>query len=195
MADSKGPWQAKSRCTSDKRNASFLRGGLGGYRISVAPAASQCSICVKCASMESIFRYISTRLAPYIGKPLTLPFQPQDIAEIRGQLLCRAVCAELAGATVPLREILRARNHRPHYPRGTVISPFSFTSLCPNRTNHLRNQSSAGMLPCDCAPRPNRRSASPRDRIPSAQFACPHLRWCRSPSTRSRPRTPPAHNL
>ena len=28
------------------------------------------------------------------------------------KFLCRAVCAELAGETVPLREILRARNRR-----------------------------------------------------------------------------------
>jgi hypothetical protein len=34
--------------------------------------------------------------------------------------LCRAVCAELAGATVPLREILRARNQRRRELRGVL---------------------------------------------------------------------------
>src|ERR1039458_9572341 len=34
--------------------------------------------------------------------------------------LCRAVCAELAGATVPLREILRARNRRRRELRGVL---------------------------------------------------------------------------
>ncbi len=61
-------------------------------------------------------RYISTTLAAYVGERVTLRFDPRDMAEIRvfhnERFLCRAVCAELAGATVPLREILRARNQR-----------------------------------------------------------------------------------
>jgi len=61
-------------------------------------------------------RYISTTLAAYVGETVTLRFDPRDMAELRvfhgGRFLCRAVCAELAGATVPLREILRARNQR-----------------------------------------------------------------------------------
>src|SRR5438309_10445936 len=61
-------------------------------------------------------RYISTTLAAYVGETVTLRFDPRDMAEIRvfheGKFLCRALCAELAGETVPLREILRARNRR-----------------------------------------------------------------------------------
>jgi putative transposase len=61
-------------------------------------------------------RYISTTLAAYIGETVTLRFDPRDMAEIRvfhdERFLCRAVCVELAGVTVPLREILRARNQR-----------------------------------------------------------------------------------
>lgn len=61
-------------------------------------------------------RYISTTLAAYVGETVTLRFDPRDMAEIRvfhqDKFLCRAVCAELAGETVPLREILRARNRR-----------------------------------------------------------------------------------
>jgi putative transposase len=61
-------------------------------------------------------RYISTTLAAYVGETVTLRFDPRDMAEIRvfhgDRFLCQAVCAELAGATVPLREILRARNGR-----------------------------------------------------------------------------------
>src|SRR5690348_17738872 len=45
---------------------------------------------------------------------LTLCFDPRDMAEIRvfhgDRFLCQAGCPELAGATVPLREVLRARN-------------------------------------------------------------------------------------
>lgn len=53
-----------------------------------------------------------------------LRFDPWDMAEIRvfheDKFLCRAVCAELAGETVPLREILRARNQRRRELRGVL---------------------------------------------------------------------------
>ena len=55
---------------------------------------------------------------------MTLRFDPRDMAEIRvfyqDKFLCQAVCAELAGATVPLREILRARNGRRRELRGVL---------------------------------------------------------------------------
>jgi len=69
-------------------------------------------------------RYISTTLAAYIGETVTLRYDPRDLAEIRvfhkDRFLCRAVCAELAGETVPLREILRARNQRRRELRGVL---------------------------------------------------------------------------
>jgi putative transposase len=46
------------------------------------------------------------------------------MAEIRvfheDRFLCRAVCAELAGASVPLRDILRVRNQRRRELRGVL---------------------------------------------------------------------------
>jgi len=56
-------------------------------------------------------------LAAYVGESVTLRYDPRDVAEIRvfheQQFLCRAICPELAGATIPIREIVRARNkHR-----------------------------------------------------------------------------------
>jgi putative transposase len=69
-------------------------------------------------------RYISTTLAAYVGETVTLRFDPRDMAEIRvfhgDRFLCRAVCTELAGATVPLRDILRARNQRRRELRGIL---------------------------------------------------------------------------
>jgi putative transposase len=69
-------------------------------------------------------RYISTTLAAYVGEPVTLRIDPRDMAEVRvfheGKFLCQAVCAELAGDTVPLREILRARNRRRRDLRGVL---------------------------------------------------------------------------
>ena len=52
-----------------------------------------------------------------MGESVTLRYDPRDVAEIRifhkQQFLCRAICPELAGATIPIREIVRARNkHR-----------------------------------------------------------------------------------
>ena len=45
-----------------------------------------------------------------------LRYDPRDVAEIRifheGRFLCRAICPDLAGETIPLREVLRARNRR-----------------------------------------------------------------------------------
>jgi len=62
-------------------------------------------------------RYFDTTLAAYIGESVIIRYDPRDVAEIRvfyqDRFLCRAVCQELAGATVPLRDIIKARNrHR-----------------------------------------------------------------------------------
>jgi len=62
-------------------------------------------------------RYLDTTLAAYIGEAVIVRYDPRDVAEIRvfyhDRFLCRAVCQELAGATVPLRDIIKARNrHR-----------------------------------------------------------------------------------
>jgi putative transposase len=69
-------------------------------------------------------RYISTTLAAYVGETITLRFDPRDMAEIRvfheDKFLCCAICPELAGAIVPLREILRARNRRRRELRGVL---------------------------------------------------------------------------
>lgn len=59
-------------------------------------------------------RYISPTLAAYVGESVTLRFDPRDIGEVRvfhdNGFLCRAVSADLAGETVPLREIIRPQS-------------------------------------------------------------------------------------
>ncbi len=69
-------------------------------------------------------RYVSTTLAAYVGETVTLRIDPRDMGEVRvfhgDKFLCRAVCAELAGVTIPLREILRARNQRRRELRGIL---------------------------------------------------------------------------
>ena len=69
-------------------------------------------------------RYVDTTLAAYIGELVILRYDPRDLAEVRlfheGQFLCRAICPELAGATIPLKEVLRARNQRRRDLRATI---------------------------------------------------------------------------
>lgn len=61
-------------------------------------------------------RYIDPTLAAYVGEDVTIRYDPRDMAEIRvyyqERFLCRAVCQELAGETVSLKDIVRARRQR-----------------------------------------------------------------------------------
>src|SRR3954463_5870747 len=69
-------------------------------------------------------RFIDPLLAAYVGEEVLLRYDPRDITEIRvfheGQFVCRAVCQELAGETVPLREVIRARERRRRELRRTI---------------------------------------------------------------------------
>ncbi len=61
-------------------------------------------------------RYMDITLAAYIGERVTIRYEPRDLVEIRvyhrQRFLCRAVCQELAGETVGLKDIIRARRRR-----------------------------------------------------------------------------------
>ena len=69
-------------------------------------------------------RYIDPTLAAYVGESVMLRYDPRDLAEVRlfhqGKFLCRAIRPELAGATVPLRDIKRARDQRRRDLRDTL---------------------------------------------------------------------------
>ncbi len=69
-------------------------------------------------------RYMDLTLAAYVGEDVTIRYDPRDMAEIRvyhrETFLCRAVCQELAGQTVSLKDIIRARNRRRRQLRGTL---------------------------------------------------------------------------
>ncbi|MYL43879.1 Mu transposase C-terminal domain-containing protein [Virgibacillus salexigens] len=62
------------------------------------------------------FRYESTTLAPYIGEDVTIRYNPRDLAEIRvffhHQFLCRAICSELAGYEIDIKDVVAARSNR-----------------------------------------------------------------------------------
>jgi len=61
-------------------------------------------------------RYLDPVLAAYVGESVIIRYDPRDMAEIRvftGEgFLCRAICPELAGTTISLKDITAARNDR-----------------------------------------------------------------------------------
>jgi putative transposase len=61
-------------------------------------------------------RYVDLTLAAYVGEPVTIRYDPRDLAEIRvyhrDRFLCRAICPELAGTTIGLKDLVRARDAR-----------------------------------------------------------------------------------
>jgi putative transposase len=62
------------------------------------------------------FRYLDPTLAAYVGERVTIRYDPRDVAELRifhhDRFLCRAICPELAGRTVALKDIAAARTAR-----------------------------------------------------------------------------------
>lgn len=70
------------------------------------------------------FRYLDTTLAAYVGEDVIIRYDPRDMAELRvyfhDQFVCRAINPELAGETVALKDIIRARNQRRRELRATL---------------------------------------------------------------------------
>lgn len=61
-------------------------------------------------------KYLDTTLASYIGERVMIRYDPRDITEIRifhnEKFLCRAICQELSGETISLKDIISARQKR-----------------------------------------------------------------------------------
>ncbi len=70
-------------------------------------------------------RYLDPTLAAYVGEEVLIRYDPRDLGEIRvfhqEQFLCRAVCPDLAGETVSLREITAARDRRRRSLRAQLV--------------------------------------------------------------------------
>ena len=70
------------------------------------------------------FCYLDTTLAAYMGEQVIIRYDPRDMAAIRvfhdHCFLCRAICAELAGETIALRESIQAHTHRRKALRHTL---------------------------------------------------------------------------
>ncbi|WP_234330431.1 Mu transposase C-terminal domain-containing protein [Streptomyces acidiscabies] len=69
-------------------------------------------------------RYLDPVLAAYVGEDVTIRYDPRDLAEIRvfhqDRYLTRAICPQLAGTTVSLKDITTARNARRRELTGTL---------------------------------------------------------------------------
>ncbi len=61
-------------------------------------------------------RYLDPVLAAYVGEQVVIRYDPRDLAEIRifhdERFLCRAICPELAGHSIALKDLTAARNAR-----------------------------------------------------------------------------------
>jgi putative transposase len=69
-------------------------------------------------------RYLDLTLVAYVGESVIIRYDPRDMAEIRvfhhHRFLCRAICADIAGETIALRELIYARNRRRRDLRHTL---------------------------------------------------------------------------
>lgn len=69
-------------------------------------------------------RYLDLTLAAYVGEDVTIRYDPRDLAEIRvyhqSRFLCRAICHELAGQTISLKEIVQAPSECRRQLRGQL---------------------------------------------------------------------------
>jgi putative transposase len=105
------------------------------------------------------YRYMDTLLASYVKEEVLIRYDPADLAEIhvfyQDRFLCRAICAELSGETVSLKDIEKARNTR----RGEVRAGLSTRAAvveqflavhqaeAPSKTAREREQSTEPVRP------------------------------------------------
>jgi putative transposase len=66
-------------------------------------------------------RYMDLALAAYIGEDVEIRYDPRDMAEIRvyyqHTFVCRAICQDVAGQTISLKDIQQTRNQRRRHMR------------------------------------------------------------------------------
>jgi putative transposase len=69
-------------------------------------------------------RYMDSTLAAYVGEPVTIRYDPRDMAEIRvfhrNRFLCRAISSAHSGQTITLKDIQTARTTHRRALRGQI---------------------------------------------------------------------------
>lgn len=77
-------------------------------------------------------KYIEPTLAAYVGEEVVIRYDPRDMAEIRvfheGKFLCRALSYELAGESIGLKDIIRARNKRKKVLKNEISERYDFVN-------------------------------------------------------------------
>ena len=70
-------------------------------------------------------RYMDITLADFVGEPVVIRYDPRDLGEIRvfheNEFLCRAICPELAGSAITLKDLVAARNKRRRELRDAIV--------------------------------------------------------------------------
>jgi putative transposase len=71
------------------------------------------------------YEYLDPTLSAYVGEEVMIRYDPIDLAELRvffeNRFVCRAICPELSGQTVSLKEIVAARQARRRQLRGELV--------------------------------------------------------------------------
>ena len=101
-------------------------------------------------------RYLDPTLAAYVGEPVTLRYDPRDLAEIRvfhrNRFLCRAISPEHAGQAITFKDIQAARAAHRRALRGHINERIA--RVADFLPDHPRDTT-----PPSAAPQPQRRSA------------------------------------
>ena len=105
--------------------------------------------------------YIDPTLAAYVGEEVQIRYDPLDLAEVRvyfeDRFVCRAICPELSGQTVSLKEIEAARRARRKHLRGelesreTLVKQYLKESLEGSRTAGSEGRPKKELLPEEAA--------------------------------------------
>lgn len=103
-------------------------------------------------------RYLDPTLAAYVGEPVTIRYDPRDLAEIRvfhrNRFLCRAISLEHAGQTITFKDIQTARAAHRRALRGQINERIA--RVADFLPDHARDPT-----PPSAAPQQQRRSAPP----------------------------------
>ena len=102
--------------------------------------------------------YIDPTLAAYVGEPVTIRYDPRDIAEIRvfhrNRFLCRAINPEHAGRTVTLKDIQTARSRHRRSLRATINERLAkVTDFLPEQAQSHPGPTEAGAPKRSTAPK------------------------------------------
>jgi putative transposase len=78
-------------------------------------------------------RYFSITLAAFVGEPVTIRYDPRDLAEIRvyhhDEFVCRAVSPEIAATSISMKDLQAARNQRRRELRQRLTARRSLVEL------------------------------------------------------------------